>query len=299
MRPWPHLLLVTLLMGCATSYEGAPLAATDQSCPAEPRWNDPAPPQQIYGNTWYVGTCGLSAILITSPQGNVLLDGTTEQGAALIEANIDALDFKLEDVRYILNSHAHLDHAGGIAQLARSSGADVLAGPSALATLQRGESDRSDPQYLTTGKFPSISGAQPLQDGQTLALGPIAITAHQTPGHTPGGTSFSWRSCDHGRCLDLVYADSLTAISDDAYRYTDEPSHPGVVGGFKQSIDKIGKLPCDILLTTHPTASNLLQRIGPQPSTALVDPTACSRYADNARIGLEKRIAGEQEPDSP
>lgn len=204
MRPLSQLLLVILLAGCVTSHDPSAGTAVAQTCPAKPRWNDPVPPRPIHGNTWYVGTCGLSAILVASPQGHVLLDGTTEQGADLIEANIDALGFKLGDVRCILNSHAHLDHAGGIAKLARDSGAEVMAGPAGVATLRRGGSDRSDPQYLTTGKFPPISGAQPLLNGQTLMLGSIAITAHATP----GGTSSSWQSCDAGRCLELVYADS-------------------------------------------------------------------------------------------
>lgn len=299
MRPLPHLLSVILLAGCATSHDIPPDLAAAQTCPAEPRWNDPAPPGPIHGNTWYVGTCGPSALLVTSPQGHVLIDGTTEQGADLIEAKIDALGFKLGDVRYILNSHAHLDHAGGIATLARDSGAEVMAGPAAIATLRRGGSDRSDPQYLTTGKFPPIIDAKPLLDGQMLVLGSIAITAHAMPGHTPGGTRFSWQSCDAGRCLDLVHADSLTAISDDTYRYSDDPVHPGVVIGFKQSIDKVDQLPCDILLTTHPSASDVLQRLGPQASKKLIDPSACSRYAANARNGLQKRIAREQEPDTP
>ena len=129
---------------------------------------------------------------------------------------------------------------------------------------------------------------QPLADGQVVRVGELALTAHATPGHAPGGTSWTWVSCQDGRCLDLVYADSLTAAADKHYRFSD---HPGYVAAFGRSIDAVAALPCDILVTPHPLASNLFARM--DGSAALADPDACRRYADAARERLDRRLADE------
>jgi metallo-beta-lactamase class B len=298
MRLPSPLLLTLALAACGTtgSLPSTRDATGNPGCAAGGGWNVPAPPRQVHGNTWYVGTCGLSAVLISSPEGHVLLDGATAEAAPLIAANIRALGFELADVRYILNSHEHHDHAGGIAQLAADSGAQVMAGAAAIPTLRRGASDRSDPQHLTLGPFPPVASATAVSDGQGLVLGAITVTAHATPGHAPGGTSWTWRSCARTDCLDIVYADSLTAISDEAYRYSAEAAHPGVLAGFRRSIDKVAALPCDILITTHPSASRFLERLDGQ---GLVDPSGCRAYADRARAGLEARLVAEQEGAAP
>ena len=261
-------------------------------CPADAGvmegWNERAPPRRIFGNVYYVGTCGITALLVTSPQGHMLLDGATEHAGPAIAANIEALGFKLADIEFILNSHEHSDHAGGLAHLQNATGAPVMALAPAVATLERGAGDRDDPQSGVLDRFPPVAAVQPLADGQVVRVGELALTAHATPGHAPGGTSWTWVSCQDGRCLDLVYADSLTAAADKHYRFSD---HPGYVAAFGRSIDAVAALPCDILVTPHPLASNLFARM--DGSAALADPDACRRYADAARERLDRRLADE------
>src|SRR5207245_1113198 len=139
---------------------------------------------------------------------------------------------------------------------------------------------RSDPQFLSADKFWPVPRVHRIQDGETLALGSastagaIALTAHATPGHTPGSTSWTWRSCDdQGSCLRMVYADSITALTDGTYRYTDEAAHPGTLAGFRASVAKVAALPCDVLLTPHPGASQLWERLQRQAGLPLVDGT--------------------------
>lgn len=257
-------------------------------------WTDPAPARRIHGNTWYVGSCGLSSILVTSPAGHVLLDGGTRDGAAQVRSGIRQLGFKVEDVRYILNGHAHFDHAGGIAQLQQASGATVVARGADADALERGGGDRTDPQFLSADKFSPVPGVRRVRDGETVALGGTAITAHATPGHTPGSTSWSWTSCDTtGQCLRMVYADSITAYTDDAYRYSDEASHPGVLAAFRTSLATVAALPCDVLMTPHPSASRLLQRLDGTGDLRLVDSGACQRYAAQAARRLDEFVAKE------
>ncbi|HKE48551.1 MAG TPA: subclass B3 metallo-beta-lactamase [Rhodanobacteraceae bacterium] len=285
-----RLALLALALAATHVHAETPNA----TCHADAKWTEPATPRKIYGNTYFVGTCGLSAILVTSDQGHVLIDGDVEDDAPLIEASIRALGFRLEDVRTIVNSHEHYDHAGGIAKLARDTHATVAARAPAAAALERGHGDRSDPQFLSGKPFPAVANVKRIADGDTVEAGATELTAHATPGHTPGSTSWTWTSCEGERCLDIVYADSLTPVSDDVYRYTDDAAHPGVLDAFRRSADTIAALPCDILLTPHPDASGLWTRLGPDASAPLVDAGACRRYADGARKNLDARIAKEK-----
>lgn len=290
----------SLLLACLAIAALAPQSAAGVApCRPDAKWTEPAPPLRIHGATWFVGTCGLSAVLVTSAQRHVLIDGDVEEDAALIEDNIRALGFRLEDVHYIVNSHEHFDHAGGIARLQRDTHAVVLARAPAAAALRRGRGDRSDPQFASAKQFAAVANVRVIENGASVRIGATVLTAHATPGHTPGSTTWTWKSCEASRCLDLVYADSLSAISDEVYRYTDEAAHPGVLAAFRRSIAAISALPCDVLITPHPDASDLWLRLGADASTALVDRGACRRYAAKAAEGLEARVAREKAQATP
>jgi metallo-beta-lactamase class B len=239
---------------------------------------------------------GLSSILITSPQGHVLIDGGTAGSAPKIAASVRALGYRIEDVKLILNSHIHYDHAGGIAELQTLSGATVAASPPAALVLQSGHSGPDDPQYNSLPTIHPVNSVKVVQDGETLHVGPLALTAHLTPGHTPGGTTWTWKSCEHDRCLNMVYADSLTAVSSDNFLFSNSPTYPNVMADFAKSFATLNALPCDILLTPHPEISALWDRLAKRDQgdpNALVDPTACKRLADTSRANLQKRLDSE------
>jgi metallo-beta-lactamase class B len=257
-------------------------------------WNAPQEPFKIYGNTYYVGTHGLSSILITSSAGHVLIDGALRESAVLIRQHIGKLGFRVEDVKLILNSHVHFDHAGGIAELQHWSHARVAASEWSAAVLRKGGVANDDPQY---GILPPIARAKPVEtfrDGQVLHVGDITIKAYLTPGHTPGGTSWTWKSCENGRCLNMVYADSLTPVSAPNFKFT---AHLQAVKGFEKSFAFLESVPCDVLVTTHPEVSGLWERLdgrvkGVQPDP-MVDSKACVVLAARGREQLAKRIAAE------
>lgn len=258
-------------------------------------WNAPQKPFRIYGNTWYVGPYGLSSILVDTGQGLALFDGDLPQSAPVIEANIRALGFHVRDVKWILNSHAHSDHAGGIAALQRASGAQVLASADGARAMALGGADRDDPQYGDMSDYPPVSNVHVVRDGEAVRLGNVAITAHYTPGHTQGSTSWTWTSCAGGRCLRMVYADSLTAISAPGFRFSD---HPRRVTAFHEAIATVVALPCDILLTPHPDASDFWEKVARRKSDTdaapLIDTSACRAYAATAAKKLDARLAQEQ-----
>lgn len=259
-------------------------------------WNQSQEPFKIFGNTYYVGTHGLSSILITSPSGHILIDGALPESAEQIRAHIRALGFRIEDVKLIVNSHVHFDHAGGIAQLQHWSHARVVASPASAPVLRKGGVGQDDPQYGILPSIAKIKRVERFPDGEVLHVGDLEITAHLTPGHTPGGTSWTWKSCEGTQCLNVVYADSLTAVSAPGFKFT---AHPDLLKGFEKSFAFLESTPCDILITTHPDISSLWERLqrrkqGVKPDP-MIDSSACRTLAGNARQQLQKRIQSESQ----
>ena len=167
-------------------------------------WNQPQKPFKVFGNTYWIGTRGLGSVLITSDRGHVLIDGALPESVPQIRDHIRELGFKLEDVRLLLNSHVHYDHAGGLGELQRLTGARVAASAPAAKVFASGTSGPDDPQYGILPPIERLKVAEVIREGQVLKVGSLIVVAHLTPGHTPGGTSWSWRSCEGARCLDVV-----------------------------------------------------------------------------------------------
>jgi metallo-beta-lactamase class B len=259
-------------------------------------WKAPQKPFRIYGNTYYVGSKGLSAILITSPQGHILIDGTLPENQKLIEGNIRTLGFNVEDIKLILNTHAHGDHAGAIAGIAHDSGAEVAASEKGAKALMLGGDDPDDPQHGLAPFYNKVANVRVVRDNETVNVGPLAVKAHYTPGHTPGSTSWTWTSCEQQRCLSMAYVDSLTLLGYNGYRYND-PSHPERLAAFRQTLKTVAALPCDILMVPHPDAIDFLAHAaGRKPGEdhdPLVDKQACKAYAAMGQQNLDQRIAKE------
>jgi metallo-beta-lactamase class B len=259
------------------------------ACKDWDEWDKPAPPVRIHGNTYLVGTCGISAILITGEDGHVLIDSGTEVGAELVAANIRQLGFKLSDVRYLLMSHEHFDHVGGMARLQQLTGATLVTSAPAEKVLNTGLPSAGDPQAGMHKPFPAANVGRVVGEGSDVRLGNIRLFAMITPGHTPGATSWRWESCDGGVCRTMVYADSLSAVSRGDYKFGD---HPDYLAAFRGSIAKIAESRCEILLTPHPSASAMRDRMtGKAP---LFDPEGCRNYAAQLSKSLDERLAKEK-----
>ncbi|MCE3606725.1 subclass B3 metallo-beta-lactamase [Massilia sp. P8910] len=289
--------LALALAIAATGMTAARAGDEDVKCAMCEEWNQPRQPFQIVGNTYYVGPRGLSAVLVTGDQGHILLDGVLPQSAPLIIRNIAALGFRIEDVKLIVNSHAHDDHAGGIAQLQRASGATVAASALAARALRAGLVGPDDPQYKADrpDRFPRVAQVTEVADGALLRVGALAVTAHLTPGHTTGGTTWSWQSCEHGRCLDVVYADSLNPMSQDGFRFLGSATAPDRAPSFRASIDKVAVLRCDVMIPVHPGFADLMEKQAARTAgnNPFIDPGACRRYAADAHARLAERLKRE------
>lgn len=252
-------------------------------------WNEPLAPFRVFGDTYYVGTARLSSILIDAGDGLILIDGALPQSAAQIVANIKALGFDPQRIRIIALSHAHYDHAGGIAALQRLSDAEVVAGVDAVRVLRSGQPFEDDPQFgLESMPFPVVQDVQGADAEKDVVLGEIVLRAVPTPGHSPGGTSWTWKSCEGDRCLTVVYADSLSAVSAPGFRFGD-----GMADDIRESAARVAALDCDILLSTHDFSFGLHEKLQ-AGGEAFVDPEGCWAYAETASAQLERRLQAEE-----
>ena len=293
---------VAVLASCAALFARParaqqPAAAVTPNCPSCATWNAPQAPFKLFGNTYYVGTHGLSALLITSPQGHVLIDGALPESAAPIAASIRALGFRVEDVKVILNSHVHFDHAGGIAELQRLSGAAVYASARSVGVLRTGDVGRDDPQFGIIAQIAPVARVREIPAGDTVRVGPIVLRALRTPGHTPGGTSWSWTSCEGNDCRAMVYGDSQSAISADGFFYSRSATYPTALADFAAGFAALESVACDILVTPHPEATGLWERLAKRDAgdrDAMREVGACARYAAGARERLAQRLEKER-----
>ena len=266
------------------------------ACTGRDGWSDAAPPARIHGNTYYVGTCGITVLLVTSPNGHVLIDGATDQAVPSILANIRTLGFDPRDIRYIVGSHEHVDHMGGFAALKAATGAKLLVSAVAWPAVSTGRTDDDDPQAGLIANTQPVPVDEIITFSQEANMAVTAkparmlmLTPHMTPGHTSGGTSWTWQSCEGKRCVNIAYVDSLSAVSADGYRFID---HPERVAPFRTTFDRVAALPCDILVTPHPAASNLFERL--RGAEALVTADGCRNLATSMRRRLDDRLAKER-----
>ncbi len=248
-------------------------------------WLAPVPPEKVFGTSDLVGFGGLSVGLIDTGDGLVLIDGALPQAAPAILDNIRKLGFDPKAIKFILSTEPHFDHAGGLAALARDTGATVVASARGAEGLRSGRHAADDPQLAYGGSWPAVTRLRVMADGEVLKLGNTVITAHATPGHTMGSMSWSWRACEGKQCKAIVFASSLNPVSADDYRFTSAAGAP-FVAAFAQSYRTMDALACDILISAHPDNAGA-GRFNAAPG-------ACRAYADRSRQALAKRLAEER-----
>ncbi len=262
------------------------------ACEGKDGWLEPAPPVRYFGTTYGVGTCGITSVLILTNEGLILIDGGMPEAAPLVMENIKRLGFEPEHVRWLLSSHEHLDHTGALAEIRRITGAQMLVLDTAKAAMESGKADPSDPQAAEIPDAPPVTVDRVLHDGEVLELGGLAITVHSTPAHAPGSASWTWQSCMDAVCLPMTYADSVSTPTLGGYRLSD---HPDYVAQVRRGLDAVAALPCGILLTPHPSASQMMQRMS---NRSLYNPGACRAYAQDASRALDTKLADESKAPS-
>jgi metallo-beta-lactamase class B len=254
-----------------------------------PEWSAPVKPFQIAHGIYYVGTEGLAAYLIVSNQGAILLDGTTAENAALVERNIETVGVGLRDVKLLLSDHAHSDHVGALAKIKQDTGAQVLASAGDRWALEHGQI-RSDVDYTPTS-FAPVKVDRLVRDGETIRLGEVSLTAHLTPGHTAGCTSWSMTVDEGGARRQVLFVCSLTVAGN---ILAGNHAYPEIAADYRQTFDKLAAMKTDILLTSHPAFANVLGREARRErgeANAFIDPTALPSLVAASKRSFEREMA--------
>jgi metallo-beta-lactamase class B len=254
-----------------------------------PAWVKPTAPFRIADNLYYVGSEGLTSLLITTKQGHILIDAPMEQNVDQIEANIRALGFKVEDVELLLNSHAHFDHAAGLARIKKDSGAILAAAPGDKVALEKGVYVGSeDVAFL---KFPAVKVDKVLKDGETVTLGGVTLTANFTPGHSGGCTTWTFPLKVDGVVRKALYYCSTSVA---ANRLAPAEQYKGIVADYRRTFDKLSKMKADIFLAPHAEQFDLAgkrARLAAGQTAAFVDPAELGRVVAAAKAAVEAECA--------
>jgi metallo-beta-lactamase class B len=264
-----------------------------QADPADRARNQPVEPYRIAGNLYYVGASDMASYLITTPEGNILLDGGYVETAPQIEANIRKLGFQVEKVKILLASHAHYDHVGGLAELKKKTGAPLYAGAGDVDLLARG--GKGDFALGDRGLFPPVQVDHPVHDGDPVSLGGTTLTAHATPGHTRGCTSWSMQVEEGGKRYDVVFVGS-TSINPGVH-LAGKPSYPGIAEDYAKTFRVLKSLPCDIFLAAHASFFNGLEkaaRLKQGGVNPFIDPQGYRDYLTASEKAYGEQLAKEK-----
>ncbi|GAB3375076.1 subclass B3 metallo-beta-lactamase BJP-1 [Lysobacter rhizosphaerae] len=276
-------LVASLLAITSIAHAAEPVLPQSSRYETDDAWRQPIAPFQLADHTWYIGTQGLSALLIRTPEGAVLIDGGLPQAADMLLQRMRDLGVQPQELKLILHSHAHGDHAGPIAAIKRATGARVVSNAESAVLLARGGSN--DLHFGDGILYPPVQADRLVMDGEAVELGGLRFVAHYTPGHTPGSLSWTWRDTRNGKPLDIAYADSLSAPG---YQLVDNPRYPRIVDDYRRGFAAVRALPCDVLITPHPDASGWTPANTTTPHPA---PVTCRDYADKAEARFDAQLA--------
>nr|AIA13054.1 BJP_beta_lactamase [uncultured bacterium]AIA13203.1 BJP_beta_lactamase [uncultured bacterium]AIA13535.1 BJP_beta_lactamase [uncultured bacterium] len=282
--------ILVFVAGICAVVAAVPVPAAWAAQPAA--WSEPTSPFEIVDDIYYVGTKGLASYLIVSDGEGILLDGTLDENVGHIEQNIQALGFKLVDVKIIVNTHAHFDHAAGIAGLKRDTGAKVMAMEQERSALENGRHE-GDNVYGAT-RFPAVKVDRALHDGDTISVGSVTMTATLTPGHTKGCTTWSMSAKDGEVTRQVVFPCSLTVAGN---KLVGNAGHPTIVEDYEKSFELLKSMKADIVLPAHPEFGDIFERKAKRDAgdaDAFVDTGLLQKLAETSRVAFEKELKAAQ-----
>jgi len=286
------LVVCTLIFG-ATSSQAQTLRTLLKDTLAN--WNTPTEPFKVIDNIYYVGTNGLASYLITTPQGHILIDTAMPEGGPLIEASIQKLGYKLTDIKFLINTHAHMDHTGGLALIKKDSGAQLISGEKDKPLLEGGYYPGQDDEFV---KFPPVKVDRVVHEGDTVALGGVTLTAHETAGHSPGCTSWTTTAKDGDATRSVIFFCSATVALN---KLVTNPTYPGIIDDYKKTFAWSKTVHPDVLLAPHPEMYDMpgkRAKIAAGAPNPFVKPGEFNAFCDDLEkqfvASLEKETAAAQ-----
>lgn len=256
------------------------------------KWSEPVAPFRLSREIYYVGTREIAVFLVRTPKGLILIDTGFSQNAGKLLANVRSLGFDPRDIRYILISHGHYDHAGGAAEVKAATGARVAAGAGDAPLMARG--GRADPQFGDAFRYPPVKVDVKVADGQRISLGGVTLTAHATPGHTKGCTTWTMPTEVAGRKVGALF---LCSVSAPGYRLVGNPAYPDALADYRRTFAALRGMRCELFLGAHGSIFGLLDKRAEMVRTGqaapFVDPDGCRAYLA-AREADVLRLARDQ-----
>ncbi len=266
--------------------------AASQASETDRSWNQSVEPFKIAGNVYYVGANEITSYLITTPKGHILIDGGFKETVPQITANIVKLGFKVKDVKYLLNSQAHYDHAAGLADLKKLTGAKMLASVEDAKLLARG--GKGDPNFGDQYLFDPVITDKTFSDGWELKLGGITMTANVTAGHTKGCTTWTTTTEDAGKKLNVIFVCSTTAPG---YKLVGNEKYPEIVADFEQTFKRMKTFKVDIFLSAHASQFGMEDKLALLRNGArtnpFIDPDGYLEFVNATEKAFRDRLASQ------
>ncbi len=260
-------------------------------------WTVPVEPRRIIGNIYYVGSNLISSFLITTPAGHILLDTGPQEMLSQVERNIRKLGFRPEDIKFLLNSHAHYDHCGGFAEFSRKTGASVVASKADGELMSRG--GKGDFAWGDDLVFAPVTPRRIVSDGESVAVGGVSLTAHLTPGHTKGCTSWSVRVDENGKAYDVLFVCGLTVS---VYKLSNNDAYPNIVEDARNSLKKLSAMHADVMLASHGFYFDFERKAAQQKPGApnpFVDPGELARHIAEMQKDLDDAVESQERQRTP
>ena len=259
-------------------------------------WNAPFNPVRIIGTVYYVGPSGISSFLITTPEGNILIDTGFVMTVSRIRDSVTQLGFRLEDIKIILNSHAHLDHAGGDASMKQLTGAKIMMSAADAALLASGGTNDFTPYSNAMKSYPPAQADRILRDNDRVTLGGTTLTCHLTPGHTKGCTTWTLDATEAGKVYHVVFFGSTSILP--GIPLVNKPNYPDIASDLTATFQKLKTLPCDVFLAPHAGFFDLTEKAerlerGEQPNP-FVNPNEFKAFVAHAENKFSEQLQREQ-----
>ena len=252
-------------------------------------WNEPVKPHRVIGNVYYVGAKEVSSFLIVTPKGHILLDSGFNETVPHIQKNVAQLGYRFEDIKILINSHAHYDHAGGFASLKQLTKATLVASRSDAELLARG--GRNDFAWGDRFAFQPVTADKLIDDGDRIELGGVVLTAHFTPGHTKGATTWTTKVKDGAKEYDVVFVSSSSVPG---YKLVGNEKYPTIVQDYERAFRVLRSLPCDVFLAPHGSSYFMLQKLkrleAGEKANPFIDPDGYRLYVERTEKAFRDEL---------
>jgi len=262
---------------------------------ASPDWTNPFPPHRIIGNVYYVGSQGLASYLITTPQGHILINSSLENSVPLIRESIEKLGFKFSDIKILLISHAHWDHCAGSAAVKELTGAKYMVMDADVPEIEAGGKGNFQYGESPASRYQPTKVDRVLHDGDEVKLGDTVLTAHLTPGHTKGTTTWTMKAREADKTYNVVIIGSPNVNA--GYKLVNNPLYPQIASDYEKMFRVLKSLPCDVFLGAHGNYYGLeakYARMKEGAANPFIDPEGYKSYVAEREQTFRAELAKQQ-----